>query len=157
VNHPQGGLYEKTAMQMLTLAQRELGAPSLLTSLGLVIAGKKVTASADNIQAGGSRIVVQRLKAGRLAKKEKMRVRDALIYSIVARENPGLSVGFEHVSLWTGERSGGGAVDHGIARDIENCFEGIAKGRFDPITSDRNCPTCPYYFICAADGVRLPA
>lgn len=157
VHHPQGGLYEKTAMQMLARAQKELGATSLPTSLGLVIAGKRVTASADNIQADGSRIVVQRLKAGRLAKKEKMRVRDALIYSIVARENRGLSVDFEHVSLWTGERSDGGTVNHAIAGDIENCFDGIAKGRFDPITSDRNCPTCPYYFICAADGVRLPA
>ncbi|MDW9682834.1 UvrD-helicase domain-containing protein [Sinorhizobium meliloti] len=157
VNHPHGGLYERTAMQMLALAQKELGAPSLPTSLGLVIAGKKVKVSADNIQARGSKIVVQRLKAGRLAKKEKLRIRDALIYSIVARENPGLSVGFEHVSLWTGERSGGGVVNHGIVGDIESCFEGIAKGRFDPVTSDRNCPTCPYYFICAADGIRLPA
>lgn len=156
-DHPHGVLYERTAMQMLALAQKELGAPGLPTSLGLVVAGKKVVASADNIQAGGSGIIIQRLKAGRLAKKEKMRVRDALIYSIVARENPGSRVGFEHVSLWTGERSSGGAVNHDITGDIEDSFEGIAQGRFDPVTSDRSCPTCPYYFICAADGVRLSA
>lgn len=155
VNFPHGGLYEKTAMQMLARAQTELRSPTLQTSLSLIIAGRSVVANADNIQAGGSRIVIQRLKAGRLAKKEKMRVRDALTFSIVARENPGANVGFEHVSLWTGDRSDGGQVNHDVISDIEKSFEGIESGRFDPAPSDRNCPMCPYYFVCAADGVRL--
>ncbi|AUW47160.1 UvrD-helicase domain-containing protein [Rhizobium leguminosarum] len=155
--HPHGGLYEKTAKQMLGLAQKELTGPRLPTPRSSIIAGKNITTNADNIKATGSRITVQRLKAGPLSKSEKMRVRDALIFSIIARENSGTTVNFEHVSLLTGERSASGKVNHAIEGVIESYFGGIAQGRFDPITSDRNCPTCPYYFICATDGVRLPS
>lgn len=155
-NDPNAALYERTARQMLALAQSELSGTTLPTSRMSTIAGKRVTTSADNIRADGRRITIQRLKAGRLAKKETMRTRDALILSIIATENPGDSVGFEHVSLLTGERVVGGKVNHAITETIAEHFAGIAQGKFDPKPSDRDCPTCQYYFVCAADGVRLP-
>ncbi|OCJ08642.1 hypothetical protein A6U86_27395 [Rhizobium sp. AC27/96] len=155
-DHPHGILYERTANLMLGLAQKELVGTKLQPTRQMLISGKSVVTNADNIKINGSQIMVQRLKASRLSKSEKMRTRDALIFSIVARENPGLSVNFEHVSLLTGDRAGGGKANHAIAETIEKNFEGIAQGRFDPITSDRSCPTCAYYFVCASDGVKLP-
>ena len=33
---------------------------------------------------------------------------------------------------------------------IEVGMDGIARGRFDPNPTERQCPSCPYFFVCPA-------
>lgn len=128
---------------------------SLEVDRRLSLGARQVLARADHIQMVGQTITIQRLKAGRLAKTEKLRTRDNLIQTIVAADHPGNVVRFEQVSLLTGERRIDSASSDKLAKsrgDVVSAFAAIAEGRFDPIQNDRTCP-CPFYFICPTEGL----
>ncbi|WP_287160763.1 hypothetical protein [Mesorhizobium sp.] len=105
VDHPHNTVYRSAARQMLRMAQRELMGENLDLSREALVGTRRVLLQADNIRVGESQIVVQRLKAGRLAKKETQRTRDKLLFAAVSRDYPTKPVVFEHVSLLTGDRA----------------------------------------------------
>lgn len=95
-----------------------------------------------------------RLKAGRLAKTERKRTRDKLLHHAVSRGHS-KPVVFEHVSLLTGDRTAPtDATDKKIMDEVGTVFSNIEAGRFEPKPGGRDCPTCPYYFVCPSSGVE---
>jgi len=141
---------------MLAKAGAAMSGRPLSTERQIVIEGVTVTARADHIQAGGAGIVIQRLKAGRLARTgETPKARYALLQAMVAQDE-GKAATFTHISLVDGrERDGTLAADKlAKAKDeASTALAGISAGRFDPKRNARTCPTCPFFFICPADGL----
>lgn len=154
VEHPHNAVYQDTARQMLSVASREMSGAVLGLGREALIGTRRVILQADNIREEPHQIVVQRLKAGRLAKKETRRTRDKLLHNAVARDHS-KPVVFEHVSLLTGDRTAPSApTDTGVAAEVAAVFDDIEAGRFAPKPGGRECPTCPYYFICPSSGVE---
>ncbi len=156
VGHAHSAVYRANAEAMLATARTVMDGTSLEVDRRLSLGARQVLARADHIQMVGQTITIQRLKAGRLAKTEKLRTRDNLIQTIVAADHPGNVVRFEQISLLTGERRIDSASSDKLAKsrgDVVSAFAAIAEGRFDPIQNDRTCPTCPFYFICPTEGL----
>lgn len=153
-------LYRAAAEKMLATAMRLMEGTSLPTEVSLTIGGGViVTCRADHISSSTEGIVVQRLKAGRLSKKETKKARYVILQTALRRQNAGIPVKFEHVSLLSGERRETTTSANKLPAEIsklEGAFADINAGRFDPDTSDFKCPRCPYYFICPSHGT-VPA
>ncbi len=103
-------------------------------------------------------MVIQRLKAGRLAKSgETPKARYALLQAMVKRDE-GVAARVLHLSLLDGSQRdatvAAGKLDEAVDEAAE-ALSAIAAGRFDPKRNSRNCPTCPFLFVCPADGLRL--
>lgn len=155
---PQGhaleSLYRTAAEQMMRTAQTLMDGEIRPLDLELTVGGGiKVTAHADHIRLHNGEMVIQRLKEGRLAKKETVKIRYAIWQAAAMRQQGnGVKVRFEHVSLLTGERSEATAKDKGLNADIakvETALVNIAAGRFAP-APNQYCPQCEFYFICPA-------
>lgn len=155
-DHPAALHYRGVAERMLARAGAAMSGRPLSTERQIVIEGVTVTARADHIQAGDAGIVIQRLKAGRLARTgETPKARYALLQAMVAQDE-GKAATFTHISLVDGrERDGTLAADKlAKAKDeASTALAGISAGRFDPKRNARACPTCPFFFICPADGL----
>lgn len=156
VDHPAAAHYRRAAQRMLAQAGAAMTGHALSTERRLTIGGVTVSARADHIQVGLTGIVIQRLKAGRLARNgETPKARYALLQAIVAQDERA-AVRFAHVSLVDGaERDGTLSADK-LRRALDetaDALTGITEGRFDPRRNARYCPTCPFFFICPADGL----
>lgn len=155
-DHPAAAHYRGAAERMLARARKAMTGRPLSTERRLAIEGVTVTARADHIQAGETGVVIQRFKTGRLARSgETARARYALLQAMVARDEGEIAT-FTHVSLVDGAECDGtlpaGKLQKAI-EDTSNALAGIAAGQFDPKRNGRNCPTCPFFFICPADGL----
>jgi DNA helicase-2/ATP-dependent DNA helicase PcrA len=116
-----------------------------------VAGGVTVTVRADHIASNGGKIVIQRLKQGRLAKSgEGAKMRYFVLQAAARQQYGNSSVEFEHVSLLTADRSSKKTTDKALATEIakiEVALRDISAGHFPP-TPDQYCPQCPFYFIC---------
>ena len=155
-DHPAAAHYRGAAGRMLAKARAAMNGRPLSTERRLVVEGVTVTARADHIQARGAGIVIQRFKAGRLARTgETQKARYPLLQAMVAQDE-GQSVTFTHVSLADGAERDGTLRNDKIRQaidEIASALAGIAAGRFDPKRDARICPTCPFFFVCPADGL----
>lgn len=154
VDHPHNGVYRDTARQMLSVAAKEMSGALLEASRETLVGARRITLQADNVREEPHQIVVQRLKAGRLAKTERRRTRDKLLHHAVSRGHS-KPVVFEHVSLLTGDRTAPvDKVDDKVMGEVGIVFSAIEAGQFEPTPGGRDCPTCPYYFICPSSGAE---
>ncbi len=153
--HPAASHYRAAAERMLGTAAGLMSGQALGVERRLLVSGVAIVVRADHIQSVDGRIHVHRLKAGRLAKAETPKTRYGLLQAVVARDE-GQGVGFSHVSLVTGESRDGTLAADKIAKTVDEtagALDGISAGRFDPVRNPRNCPTCPFFFICPTDGI----
>lgn len=160
VDSPWVDIYRSAGAQMMARAMQVTAGPGHAVGRGMTLGGQMITARADSIVAGDGELVIQRLKAARLAKKESSKVRYGVLVAMVAADHPGLTVRFEHVSLVDGEcRPDIVKADAAgkACNDIVSALIRIQEGHFPPKTNDRRCPGCPYYFCCPADGVLRAA
>ncbi len=151
-----GPIFRASAQRMLTTAATVMKGATLARERQAIFADTTIRMEADHIQATEDGVTILRLKSGRLARSgEGKKTRYALIQKIVAQEEE-KAPKLEHVSLITGERviATPSAKDiEGAVIDIHTALHGIANGRFDPVPQERKCPTCPFYFLCPAEGI----
>lgn len=154
---PAAGHYRAASTRMLARAAAAMDGAPLEVERSLEVAGVRITARADHIQVSKTGVVIQRLKAGRLARSgESPKARYGVLQATVARDE-GAGVRLEHVSLVTGEVSEATLPPDKLQKALGDAaagLEGIAAGHFDPVRNARNCPTCPFFFICPTDGLR---
>jgi superfamily I DNA/RNA helicase len=153
VDHPLATTYRGLADRMLTYARAAMRGTPLPSERSFQLGTTKIGVNADHVFAEGSLVVIQRLKMGRLAKKnETLKPRYAMLQATV-RADTGSNVVFEHVSLLDGNRRtetpSYDAIEK-IRDQLQGALDGIAAGRFDPSPSERNCPSCPFFFACPA-------
>jgi len=157
-DHPAAMHYRGAAQRMLVNAGAAMSGHALKTERRLTIDGVTIIARADHIQMAGDGIVIQRMKAGRLAKSgETPKARYALLQAMV-RLDEGVAANFLHISLLDGSKKDATAASDKLVRAVDEAAEAlsaIAAGRFDPKRNSRSCPTCPFFFICPTDGLRL--
>jgi len=141
---------------MLCTALGLMSGTTLPTDLSLTIDGGVVVGcSADLITSSGGGIIVRRLKTSRLSLKETPKARYVVMRMALQVAHPGASLRFEHVSLETGETRDATLDNRKLNTELvklKEIFAGIQAGKFDPRPSDRNCPRCPYFFICPSHG-----
>ncbi|MBM3853451.1 MAG: ATP-dependent helicase, partial [Verrucomicrobia bacterium] len=157
-DHPAATHYRGAAQRMLVNAGAAMSGQALAAERRLTIEGVTITARADHIQMAGGGIVIQRMKAGRLAKNgETPKARYALLQAMVKRDE-GVAASFLHISLLDGSQKEATVAAGKLTEAVDEAAEAlnsIAAGRFDPKRNSRNCPTCPFFFICPTDGLRL--
>jgi CRISPR/Cas system-associated exonuclease Cas4 (RecB family) len=157
-DHPAATHYRGAAQRMLVIAGAAMSGQVLAAQRSLTIEGVTITARADHIQTAGGGVVIQRLKAGRLAKSgETPKARYALLQAMVKRDE-GVAARFLHISLLDGSQRDATVAAGKLNEAVDEAAEAlsaIAAGRFDPQRNSRYCPTCPFFFICPTDGLRL--
>lgn len=155
-DHPAAIHYRGTAERMLTHAKSVMTGQPLATERKMTIEGVVVTARADHVQTDGKTVSIQRMKAGRLAKSgESKKARYGLLQIIVEAEEA-MPTTFTHVSLLDGAQAPAtlAADKRREAHDqAAGAISAIVAGRFDPIPNGRNCPTCPFFFVCPSNGL----
>jgi len=155
-SHPFESIYRATAQQMLVTAISLMEKSSLPVEFSIKSGKVLVTCRADHVSAGSGEVVIRRFKAGKLATSgEKPRLRYAVMLEAARTLYPGAAVQLEHVSLISGDRQAMKMNPQKLAGElvkIQEAFQNIAAGRFDPTPSDFNCPRCPYFFICPSRG-----
>ncbi len=110
-----------------------------------------VTCKADHIAQLSSAIEVYRFKMTKLAKKESPKLRYIAVQAAIHQKYPGRKVEFHHVSLLTGDRQDGTAKKlKNDSAKLGEAILGARAGNFDPDRSDRECPRCPFFFVCPA-------
>lgn len=158
VDHPATTHYRGAAQRMLVNAGAAMSGHALAAERRLTIDGVTITARADHIQMAAGGIVIQRMKAGRLAKSgETPKARYALLQAMV-RQEEGVTANFLHISLLDGSKKDATVAADKLTKAVDEAAEAlssIAAGRFDPKRNSRYCPTCPFFFICPTDGLRL--
>jgi DNA helicase II / ATP-dependent DNA helicase PcrA len=157
-DHPAATHYRGAAQRMLVNAGAAMSGQALATERRLTIDGVTITARADHIQFTGGGIIIQRMKAGRLAKSgETPKARYALLQAMVKRDE-GVAASFSHISLLDGSQKDATLAAGKLTEAVDEAAEAlsaIAAGEFDPKHNSRNCPTCPFFFICPTDGLHL--
>jgi len=156
VDHPLASAFRAHADRMLAHARASMAGIALPIERTLVLGGIHFDARADHIVETKRGVSVQRLKMGRLNKdKETMRAKYSVLHAAVKADLKQPIV-FEHVSLLTGDRR----VETPSAKDadkihgqLQNAINDIARGQFAPKRNDRHCPTCPFFFLCPAEGL----
>lgn len=149
--HAFESVYRAAAEHMLATALRLMEGSSLPVELSVTTGNIVVTSRADQIRSTPEGIVVQRFKASHLSNREQPKIRYAVMQEAVRRQYPGTDVHFEHVSLLTGERQRVKTSQRQLSSELaklQDTFDNIAAGRFDPSPDDFRCPRCPYFFIC---------
>jgi len=109
-DHPAAMHYKGTAQRMLVNAGAAMSGHALKTERRLTIEGVTIIARADHIQKAGGGIVIQRMKAGRLAKSGEMpKARYALLQAMV-KQDEGVTASFLHISLLDGVQKARGWI-----------------------------------------------
>jgi superfamily I DNA/RNA helicase len=148
---PLEPLYKQVAEKMVETAASLMRGENLPVELSLAVGGGvTVTVRADHISSQDGQILIQRLKQGRLAKKETGKLRYAVLQAAARATYGGIPVQLEHVSLLTAERSAAKTNEKALAKEIgelKDALTHIAGGRF-PVQPHPYCPRCPFYFIC---------
>jgi superfamily I DNA/RNA helicase/Zn-dependent peptidase ImmA (M78 family) len=157
-DHPAATHYRRAAQRMLVNAGAAMSGQALTAERRLTIEGVTITARADHIQTASGSIVIQRMKAGRLAKSgETPKARYALLQAMVKRDE-GVAASFLHISLLDGSQKNATVAAGKLTEAVDEAaaaLSDIAAGRFDPKRNGRTCPTCPFFFICPTDGLRV--
>jgi superfamily I DNA/RNA helicase/Zn-dependent peptidase ImmA (M78 family)/CRISPR/Cas system-associated exonuclease Cas4 (RecB family) len=155
-DHPAAIHYRGTAERMLTHAKSVMSGQPLATERKMTIGSIVVTARADHVETDGKTVSIQRMKAGRLAKSgESKKARYALLQIMVEAEEA-MPTTFTHISLLDGSQASATltADKRREAYDqAAGAIEAIVAGQFDPIPNGRNCPTCPFFFVCPSNGL----
>lgn len=149
--HAFESIYRTAAEDMLATAITLMQGSNLPVELSLDSGKVVVTSRADQITAEADGIVVRRFKAGKLAKSEKGKLRDAVMQVAARKQYPAQNVHFEHVSLVSAERRREKSTPRALEDEImkiKRAFRDIEAGRFEPNPDDFRCPRCPYFFIC---------
>lgn len=155
-DHPAAPHYRGAAQRMLVTAGAAMSGQASATERRLTVEGVTITARADHIQMAASGVVIQRMKAGRLAKTETPKARYALLQAMV-KHDEGIAASFLHISLLDGSQKDATVAAGKLTEAVDQAAEAlsdIAAGRFDPKHNSRTCPTCPFFFICPTDGLR---
>jgi DNA helicase-2/ATP-dependent DNA helicase PcrA len=97
-------------------------------------------------------VVVRRLRTGRPTDKDGKEDIYALYQVAAAEAFPGARIRIETLYLSTGEtrevRLSEKMIDTRLNR-YDKAIAGIRRGEFPANLSSRDCPRCPYYFICS--------
>jgi DNA helicase-2/ATP-dependent DNA helicase PcrA len=150
-----GPLFKASARRMLETARSVMTGVPLTRDRQVVVAGVTISVRSDFIHQTSGGVSILRLKSGRLAKTETKKERYALAQKVVT-EQEGVVPAFEHISLITGDRTVITPSASDIAAafgKVEDALDGMTAGRFEPKPNSRNCPTCPFYFLCPAHGI----
>jgi superfamily I DNA/RNA helicase len=105
---------------------------------------------------GGERsdlLTLQRMRTGRPSSTEKDDPIYALYHAAAAREYPNTTVQVQTVYLASGAAEDVQLTPRQIESRLDkynNAMLGILTGDFHAAPSERQCPRCPYYFICPA-------
>lgn len=150
---PLEEVYRRIAFSMLENAVSTMNGNNIAAERELFIEelGVTIKCRADQVHQTPKGVVFRRLKAGRLAKKESEKARYNLLYAAIQADHPDDSIHFEHVSLQNGERRPQSMSSGGNEKTMTEIREAIISagdGKFDPIPSARNCPSCAFFFIC---------
>lgn len=108
-----------------------------------------VTVRPDVVSTVGGQTVVQRWKTGRLSKTEPDKPVYALLHQAATVADGDYAI--EAVQLETGERTPMEMTDrkrNGRIEKYAKAIEGILDGDFHAEPSPRECPRCPFYFMC---------
>lgn len=117
------------------------------------VGGRDVSVKPDRVVIGVDGTVrVQRIRTGRQTKSEP----DNVLYALL-RKGAHERYGANRVSVETLYASQAASVSVPVHRkEADNLGEygaaiaGIERGDFTPNPNDRQCPSCPFYFICGA-------
>jgi len=157
IGHPYEAIYRASAEHILTQAVHILRRPAPHEELApwvIPLDNGEVQCEPDHIERDDDgTVVVQRLRTGKLSSSEKEK-------DIYALYQLGAARAYEHVPhrleikfLSTDETD---EVDLS-AKQLKNRREtyqeaiaGIRAGLFPPKPNERECPRCPFYFICPA-------
>jgi DNA helicase-2/ATP-dependent DNA helicase PcrA len=149
--HAFESIYRAAAEQMIATAMKLLQGSNLPVELGVQNGKVLAISSADRITMEADGIIIRRLKAARLAREEKGKLRHALLQIAAQKQYPQHKVFLEHVSLVSSERQRENFTDRKLKNEMERlktALQGIEAGRFEPQPDDFRCPRCPYFFIC---------
>jgi superfamily I DNA/RNA helicase len=155
VGEAHEALYRTIAEKMLDAALDNMEGESLQVEFNLKLprTGVVVHCRPDHIHSTEKGVVIQRLKAGRLAKKEEKR-RYVLWEAAACEDHPNATITFEQISLLDGERRVSNVQRDKVRIALQSFDEVVtaaADGHFDPNPGER-CPTCPFYFLCPSTG-----
>ncbi len=151
-------LYRAAAERMLATAMKLMHGTMLPTELSVTLReGIVIISTADHVHEGGNGIVIQRLKAGALAKDEGRKARHVVAQAALQRQHPGVSVQFQHVSLEDGKTQDTTLNARKLEEELRKLgetFDNIRAGAFAPKPNDFRCPSCPYFLICPSHFPR---
>lgn len=153
--HPMESIYRAAAEKIVDSAFRlmDTGQLPLDLTVAVDVQGENITVTckADHIAQLSSAIEVYRFKMTKLAKKESPKLRYIAVQAAIHQKYPGRKVEFHHVSLLTGDRQDGTAKKlKNDSAKLGEAILGARAGNFDPDRSDRECPRCPFFFVCPA-------
>ncbi len=152
-------LYRAAAEQMIGRAIELLEGRSLPNDLSFnLVKGVTISCRADHVGEANGKILIRRLKTGRLSARETERARYFVMQAAMRERHQGAQVHFEHASLVDGKRQDKTSEMKKIQAELQtlrDAVDAIAAGQFAPNPSDYQCPRCPYYFICPSHGPLL--
>ena len=111
----------------------------------------KVTVRPDAVRTTGDGAVVERWKTGRLSKGEADKDEYALYHEAASERFEAYEV--RAVLLADGEEAPLTMTDakrKNRLKKYSEAMDNVAAGRFPACPNDRECPVCPFYFICPA-------
>ncbi len=153
--HPMESIYRAAAEKIVETASglMDTGKLPLDLTVAVDVQGEEITVTckADHIAQLASGIEVYRFKMTKLAKKESSKLRYIAVQAAIQQKYPGNKVEFHHVSLLTGDRQDATAKKlKSDSAKLGEAILGVRAGNFDPDRSDRECPRCPFFFVCPA-------
>ena len=153
IGHPFESVYRKNAEAMIVNAyQKHLVVPQMVKNevIEIPLEYGRVRFSPDHqeVQEDGTR-TMRRARTGRIGSSEK----DDDIYGLyhAAARAYELPVRIEVFSLATGELKTVSLTERTVSTRLahyNDALRGIVENWFPAFPSDRECPRCPYYFIC---------
>ena len=115
------------------------------------VGGRSITVTPDRVIVGVDKVIrVQRIRTGRqTASEPDNRIYALLRHGAVARY-PGQQVSIETFYPASGEavHVPAGRKEQDKLSEYSDAIAGIERGAFPIEISDRQCPSCPFYFIC---------
>jgi len=158
LQYPYEPIFWRAAEEMVRRAAGIIAAEqgaSIDVQWRLTISGRPVVAMPDRVtQAQSGEIIVQRLRTGRKTKNEPTKAIWAFFEAAGRAMFLGRPVRLEAFYPAIGELAGISPEDRDKSLEMyESAIAGIERGEFTPNPS-RDCPSCPYYFICTSEVAR---
>lgn len=118
--------------------------------MSAAIEGGIIVARADDLVRAGNSVFVRVVRTGHSMSKSGQSLSDAALLIAASSSLPGCVVELLHLS--DDQPTVAVAFDPGVLGKhrvkLGAALAAIAAGRFDPVRSDRSCPSCPAFFIC---------
>ena len=162
--HPYEALYRAAADRLVAQAvqhtERRRGRSSQ-PDWTLTLPHGRVTLTPDHVEvieeAGGTTVVVQRVRTGRPSSSEAAKPIYALYHAAAAAEHPAATPRVEIAYLATAVIEPVSAKPPTITARVaqyDAAMAGILRGDFRPSPDEYVCPRCAHYFVCphAEDG-----